>query len=87
MTFRDLHRQLASNLRARVRGGKITESGLARLTGVSQPHIHNVLKGKKVLSPKMADQIMSHLRMHVLDLIEPSELLRWQQHDERKPRP
>jgi len=87
MTFRDLHQQLASNLRARVRGGEITESGLARLTRVSQPHIHNVLKGKKVLSPKMADQIMSHLRMHVLDLIEPSELLRWQQHDERKPRP
>lgn len=68
MTFRDLQDRLAANLRERVRGGEVTERGLARLTRVSQPHIHNVLKGKKLLSTNMADQIMQHLRM---DIVEP----------------
>ena len=79
MNFRDLEERLTANLRERVRGGEVTERGLARLTRVSQPHIHNVLKGKKVLSTQMADQIMYHLRMDVLDLLDPVELLEWQQ--------
>ncbi len=81
MTFRDLHQRLASNLRARVQSGEMTERGLAHLTMVSQPHIHNVLKGKKLLSADMADQVMGHLRMDVLDLVDRSELLRWQRRD------
>jgi plasmid maintenance system antidote protein VapI len=69
------------NLRERVRSGQITERGLARLTHVSQPHIHNVLKGKRLLSAEMADQIMQHLRMDVLDLVDPHELLEWHRRD------
>jgi hypothetical protein len=78
MTFRELHQRLAANLRARVRSGEVTERGLARLTRVSQPHIHNVLKGDKLLSADMADQVMQHLRMSLLDLFDPGELLDWQ---------
>lgn len=81
MTFRDLQDRLAANLRERVRGGEITERGLANLTNVSQPHIHNVLKGKKVFSTDMADQVMQHLRMDVLDLLDPHELLEWGRRD------
>jgi plasmid maintenance system antidote protein VapI len=81
MNFRDLQNRLAENLRERVRSGEITERGLARLTGVSQPHIHHVLKGKRLLSPDMADQVMGHLRMDVLDLVDPIELLEWHGRD------
>ena len=38
--------------------------------GVSQPHIHNVLKGVRALSPELSDQILQHLRISLLDLIE-----------------
>jgi plasmid maintenance system antidote protein VapI len=61
-----------------VRSGDATERGLARLTGVSQPHMHNVLKGKRLLSPEMADQIVGQLHLDLLDFIEPVELLEWQ---------
>ena len=75
MTFYDLRRRLVSSLRERVRSGEITERGLARMTGVSQPHLHNVLKEKRLLSLDMADAILRGLNMDVLDLIEPSEVL------------
>lgn len=78
MTFLDLHQRLVANLRLRVRSGEFTERGLARLTRVSQPHIHHVLREEKLLSLNMADQIMFHLRMDVVDLIEHADLLRWQ---------
>ena len=81
MNIRDLQDRLTANLRERVRCGELTERGLARLTQVSQPHIHNVLKGKKLLSTDMADQVMHHLRMDVLDLIDPVELMEWHRRD------
>jgi hypothetical protein len=70
MLFADVRRALTAVLRARVRNGELTERGLARLVGVSQPHIHNVLKGVRTLSPDLSDQILQHLRLTLLDLIE-----------------
>jgi plasmid maintenance system antidote protein VapI len=61
-----------------VRSGEATERGLARLTGVSQPHMHNVLNGKRLLSLEMADQVVGQLHLDLLDFIEPGELLEWQ---------
>lgn len=75
MTFCDLHQRLIDNLRRRVRSGEMTERGLARATGVSQPHIHHVLKGKRLLTAEMADQILGQLHMDLLDLIELEELM------------
>ena len=75
MTFSDLHQRLVDHLRQRVRSGEMTERGLARVTGVSQPHIHHVLKGKRLLTAITADQILGQLHMDVLDLIELEELL------------
>jgi transcriptional regulator with XRE-family HTH domain len=75
MTFSDLHERLIENLRQRVRSGEMTERGLARATGVSQPHIHHALKGKRLLSAVTADQILAQLHMDLLDLIELEELL------------
>src|ERR1051325_6319138 len=74
MYFELLHTRLVSHLRAMVRNGEITERRLARLTGVSQPHLHNVLKGIRVLSAEMADQVVTHLRLSPLDLLAEFEL-------------
>jgi predicted transcriptional regulator len=73
MDFEHLHQRLIDHLQTRVQNGEITERGLSRLTGVSQPHIHNVLKGKRVLSLGSADGILRQLHMDVLDLIDPDE--------------
>jgi len=74
LDFRQLHGRLVGQLQERVRSGAITERGLSRITGVSQPHIHNVLKGKRLLSLAMADGILRQLHLDVLDLIEPHEI-------------
>ena len=78
MNFREQQRRLIAHLRALIRSGDATERGLARLTGVSQPHMHNVLKGKRLLSLEMADQVLAQLHLDLLDFIEPGELLEWQ---------
>ena len=73
MDFEQLHTRLVDYLQRRVRSGEITERGLSRITGVSQPHIHNVLKGKRVLSITRADGILRQLHLDVLDLLDPNE--------------
>lgn len=75
MNFSDLRQRLIEDLRRRVRSGELTERRLARQTGISQPHIHHVLKGKRLLSIQKADQILSHLRADLLDLVDVAELL------------
>lgn len=77
MTFLDLQQRLLDHLRRRVQSGEATERGLARQAGLSQPHLHNVLKGKRLLSVDMADGILRNLGMNVLDLIEPEEIIAW----------
>ena len=74
MTFHQLQQRLLDRLRQRIRSGEATERGLARIAGVSQPHLHNVLKGKRLLSVEMADEILRNLGLDVLDLLEPEEL-------------
>jgi hypothetical protein len=69
LDFRLLQTQLVSHVRDRVRNGEISERGLARLTGFSQPHIHNVLKGARLLSVEVADQILRSLRIDLMDLL------------------
>lgn len=66
--FRHLHVRLVAHIQALVRNGELSERGMARITGVSQPHIHNVLKGVRLLSMDMADQILRRLRIDLMDL-------------------
>jgi transcriptional regulator with XRE-family HTH domain len=74
MTFHELQQRLIEELRQRVRSGAATERGLARLSGISQPHLHNVLKGKRVLSMDKADELLRQLQIDVLQLVPPEEL-------------
>ena len=72
--FAQVQMRLVAHLRGKVRSGEATERGLARVTGISQPHIHNVLKGKKLFSPEMSDTILVGLNLDLLDLLDPAEL-------------
>lgn len=73
MYFAELHRRLIQYLQAQLQCGELTERRLARLAGLSQPHLHNVLKGVRRLSDDLADQILRHLRISLLDLLTPEE--------------
>lgn len=73
LTFKELLERLRSQVTARIRNGEITERALARRVGFSQPHVHNVLKGVRVLTPAMADQILREMNLSVLDLMKPGE--------------
>ena len=74
MSFEMLRSRLMEHLRARIQNGEFTERSLARLSRISQPHIHNVLKGAKILSPKLEDRILAALKISILDLFSTEEL-------------
>ncbi len=74
MTFLEAQHRLLAELRTKVQNGQLTEREMARLTGVSQPHIHNVLKGVRNLSPEIADRILKTFHLSVLDFSSPNEL-------------
>jgi transcriptional regulator with XRE-family HTH domain len=76
MTFHDLHDALIDYLNQCVQSGELTERGLARRTGISQPHIHNTLKGKRLFSWESADAILRELDLDLLDLIDRGEFLK-----------
>jgi len=55
--------------RQAVQAGEISERALARRAGLSQPHLHNVLKGVRAPSPAAADQLMRALDVSVPQLL------------------
>jgi transcriptional regulator with XRE-family HTH domain len=73
MDFLELERRFLDHLRHRVRSGELTERRLARITGISQPHIHNVLRGKRSLSLETADVILHVLHLDLLELLDSEE--------------
>ena len=69
LTFEDAQLRLLAYIRNRIRNGELTERALARQIGISQPHVHNALKGVRTLSPKILDSILRHFRLSLLDLL------------------
>lgn len=69
--FHDLAGRLVERTRHAVRSGRFTERSLARLIGYSQPHVHNVLRGKRSLHPDFADALLEALSISALDLLAP----------------
>ena len=74
MTFFEAQRRLLAEIRSQVLNGHVTERRMARLIGVSQPHMHNVLKGERILSPKITDKLLKLFHMSLLDLSSLEEL-------------
>jgi plasmid maintenance system antidote protein VapI len=73
MDFEALQRRLLARVKDKVQNGEMTERGLARMTGISQPHMHHILKGTRRLSVGNADRILWQLNMTVIDLLESGE--------------
>lgn len=70
MDFITLQDRLLERVRTFVQNGELTERGLARMIGISQPHMHHILKGARGLSVETADRILAKLKISVLDLLE-----------------
>jgi hypothetical protein len=68
MYFASRQTRLLDRIREMVRCGELTERGLGRATGVSQPQVHNVLKGVRSFSTEFADQILHELGLTLADL-------------------
>lgn len=70
MLVSTLFLHLIAHVQGRIRRGEFTERALARRAGISQPHLHNVLKGKREMSPRTADALLRELGIGVVELIE-----------------
>jgi hypothetical protein len=74
VTFGALQSRLIRFVNNRISNGDFSERGLARILQISQPQLHNVLKGLRKLTPELADRVMQCFRMTVLDLLDHAEL-------------
>lgn len=70
MGFNQLLNRLLHEARLRIRNGQLTESRLARLSGVSQPHMHHILMGKRGLQTAVADRLLAALGLDVSELLD-----------------
>ncbi len=70
MTFDQLLARLLREITRRIENGELTERGLARLCRLSQPHVHHILKGKRGITPQVADLFLDVLGMQAEQLIE-----------------
>jgi len=74
LNYQDAQAELLARVRDRIHNGELTERGLARRIGISQPHAHNVLKGVRNLSPEIFDSILERFHLSLLDLAPVAEL-------------
>ena len=69
MLLRELLDRLRETIRNRIRNGQITERALARRVGLSQTHIHHVMKGARMLTPEVADALLNEMGLSLADLM------------------
>jgi hypothetical protein len=74
VSFEALLSRLISTVNLRIKNGEYTERGLARILGISQPQMHNVLKGARTLHTDLADRLLWKLGISILQLFEEDEL-------------
>jgi transcriptional regulator with XRE-family HTH domain len=70
VNFDDINKSLIRFVSLRIRNGDCTVRQLAKLVGVSQPQLHNVLKGVRPLKRELADALLAHFRISLIDLLE-----------------
>src|SRR5215831_16643002 len=68
--FSTLQQRLIRRLNDEIRAGKLTERGLARRAGLSQPHVHNMLKGIRSPTAESADAMLRAISAGVSDLMQ-----------------
>jgi predicted XRE-type DNA-binding protein len=72
--FHSLRTRLVAAVNARLQNGEFTERGLAKILGISQPQMHNVLKGRRKLQWELADRVLADLGIKLRDLWAEEEL-------------
>jgi len=83
LNFDELIARLRAYIRLRINSGEFTERSLARILRVSQPHLHNMLKGVRRINADFADQVMAKFGINILDLISDEEI--WNSFDDKNP--
>jgi transcriptional regulator with XRE-family HTH domain len=73
-TFRTLQIRLIAFVNARIHNGEFSERSLARQLGLSQPQLHNVLKGARKLQAALADSLLAHFGISIKDLLTEEEI-------------
>ena len=73
-TFGVLYCRLLAFVNSRIRNGELSERALALRLGISQPQLHNVLKGARKLQNWLADAFLAEFAISVLDLLTAAEL-------------
>lgn len=71
--FVTLRGRLLAEVQRRLQCGEWTERALARATGISQPHVHHLVKGDRSLTPEMADALLLALHLRISDLLTAQE--------------
>jgi transcriptional regulator with XRE-family HTH domain len=72
--FAQLIERLLARLRGEIAAGGVTVRRLAREIGMSQPHMQNVVSGKRALSLELADKLLEYATESTLELATPGEL-------------
>jgi plasmid maintenance system antidote protein VapI len=74
ITFEVLQTRLLALVNTRIQNGEFTERGLARIMGISQSQIHNLLKGARKLHTNLADRFLIKFGISALVLLREGEL-------------
>lgn len=70
----DLCNRLLESLRTSVASGSLTVRRLAKEIGVSQPHMQNIINGRRALTIGMADRLLEFQQRSALDLATAAEI-------------
>jgi len=68
VTFEELRRLALQAIRLRVANGYFSERQLARLARLSQPQVHNVLKGKRAASFRTIDRLCAAAAVDIAEI-------------------
>ncbi|MDQ2710686.1 MAG: helix-turn-helix domain-containing protein [Acidobacteriota bacterium] len=74
LTFKVLYTRLLALINARIQNGEFSERALAKRLGISQPHLHHVLNGKRTLRASLADVVLARFHISVVDLLTNAEI-------------
>lgn len=69
MNFTQMHERLRLELLRRVERGTVSVSLLARQTGLAQAHVSNFLRGRRRLSLRALDTVLTAQQLEAIDLL------------------
>lgn len=83
ISFLTLRSQFLEEVRRRIRNGQWTERRLAVTIGISQPHLHHILRELRTATPKISDALLEALNFSLLDCLPAPEIRKFLEKSER----